>query len=201
MPLAAAVGPAVGAAFAAGPGETAVVAGLAEAGPGGATAATFAGEMAGEAAAAAVEEKLPEARTPRAPEVLMEKLRALDWSRVMLEVSWDQLGLGSRRTARFPPQLARVFQCSTSPDPTSFCPAQRGVRRDNHAARYDAHPICDRCPKPHNRRELAGCDSKRSHSRRKFGGHGRPYPTSAQDRGHFLLRPFADRGARFGNSE
>ena len=122
--------------------------------------------------------------------------RALDWSRSPLGAG---IAAGGRSVFLFNWRaFSNIRQVRTQPH---F--AQHNGAFEEIIARCAATltPFSINIRQPHNRRALAGCDSKRSHSRHKFGGHGRPYPTSARDKDHFPLRPFADRGVRFGNSE
>ena len=89
-----------------------------------------------------------------------------------------------------PPVRAR--RCSPSPGPCAFFLRILVVRKCNRAVRCDGRPIFARYRPLRNRRALARCGNKCSHSRRKHAHHAGPFPIVALDKYRCLPRRIAD---------
>src|SRR5439155_27204421 len=87
---------------------------------------------------------------------------------------------------------ARARRCSRCPVPCAFSPETPGARKCNPEARCGGYPIFARYRPLRIRDALAGCDNKRSRSRRRRARRGRTFPVAAADRYRCLPRRTAD---------
>src|SRR6266496_1111459 len=96
---------------------------------------------------------------------------------------------------------ARERQYSRCPGPFAFCREIQAARKCNRAARYGDYPSHARYRPRRNRRALAGCDNRCSHSQHRRARRVRTFPTAAADKCQCLPRRIADSDVRSANSE
>jgi len=97
-----------------------------------------------------------------------------------------------RRAEHFPLPPARARQYLQCPGPCAPSRETPVAQKCNRAVRCGGRPIFARYRPPHNRRALAGCDNKCSHSQRKRARRARPFQIVALDRYRCLPRRTAD---------